>query len=113
MPQVYYANQHPNFPKGGKMSQYLDSLKVGDAITVKGPVSMGMGIVKGPVREPGHRQSKGCLGGLAGYALPYPGGHRLVLSADVLGIPSRPFLVQRPDLPFPIQRPHPGRLPCS
>ena len=26
--QVYFANVHPKFPNGGKMSQYLDSLKV-------------------------------------------------------------------------------------
>ena len=37
--QVYAANQHPAFPEGGKMSQYLDALKVGDSITIKGPVS--------------------------------------------------------------------------
>mmetsp|Transcript_31111 Transcript_31111/g.69120 ORF Transcript_31111/g.69120 Transcript_31111/m.69120 type:complete len:849 (+) Transcript_31111:85-2631(+) len=36
--KVYFKNQHPNFPEGGKMSQYLDSLQVGDEITVKGPV---------------------------------------------------------------------------
>ena len=26
--QVYFANVHPKFPEGGKMSQYLESLKV-------------------------------------------------------------------------------------
>ena len=26
--QIYFANVHPKFPKGGKMSQYLESLKV-------------------------------------------------------------------------------------
>jgi hypothetical protein len=31
-------NEHPNFPEGGKMSQHLDSLAVGDTIEVKGPV---------------------------------------------------------------------------
>lgn len=28
---------HPKFPEGGKMSQYLDSLKIGDSIDVRGP----------------------------------------------------------------------------
>jgi len=28
---------HPKFPDGGKMSQYLDSLIIGDTIDVRGP----------------------------------------------------------------------------
>ena len=36
--KVYRSNEHPKFPDGGKMSQHLDSLQVGDCITVKGPV---------------------------------------------------------------------------
>jgi len=36
--KVYRSNEHPKFPEGGKMSQYLDSLSLGDCITVKGPV---------------------------------------------------------------------------
>lgn len=32
------ANEHPRFPEGGKMSQHLDSLAVGDSMEVKGPV---------------------------------------------------------------------------
>ncbi|WIA41019.1 hypothetical protein OEZ86_004657 [Tetradesmus obliquus] len=36
--KVYRANEHPKFPEGGKMSQHLDSLAVGDSIEVKGPV---------------------------------------------------------------------------
>ena len=36
--KVYRANEHPKFPLGGKMSQYLDSLVLGDKITIKGPV---------------------------------------------------------------------------
>jgi cytochrome-b5 reductase len=28
---------HPKFPEGGKMSQHLDSLKIGDTIDMKGP----------------------------------------------------------------------------
>jgi cytochrome-b5 reductase len=35
--KVYKANVHPKFPEGGKMSQHLDSLKIGDAIEMKGP----------------------------------------------------------------------------
>ncbi|KAI7840579.1 hypothetical protein COHA_005732 [Chlorella ohadii] len=36
--KVYFANQHPRFPDGGKMSQYLDSLAIGDSIEAKGPI---------------------------------------------------------------------------
>ena len=35
--KVYKANVHPKFPDGGKMSQHLDSLKIGDVIEMKGP----------------------------------------------------------------------------
>jgi cytochrome-b5 reductase len=35
--KVYNAGVHPKFPDGGKMSQHLDSLKIGDAIDIKGP----------------------------------------------------------------------------
>ena len=35
--KIYKANVHPKFPEGGKMSQHLDSLKIGDTIDMKGP----------------------------------------------------------------------------
>jgi cytochrome-b5 reductase len=35
--KVYKANVHPKFPDGGKMSQYLDAMKLGDKIEVRGP----------------------------------------------------------------------------
>ncbi|EMP36818.1 NADH-cytochrome b5 reductase 2 [Chelonia mydas] len=35
--KVYYKNVHPKFPEGGKMSQYLDSMTVGDTIDFRGP----------------------------------------------------------------------------
>lgn len=28
---------HPKFPEGGKMSQYLNSLKIGDVVEFRGP----------------------------------------------------------------------------
>mmetsp|Transcript_218 Transcript_218/g.337 ORF Transcript_218/g.337 Transcript_218/m.337 type:complete len:894 (+) Transcript_218:112-2793(+) len=34
--KAYYPNER--FPKGGKMSQHLDSLKIGDTIDIRGPV---------------------------------------------------------------------------
>lgn len=35
--KVYKSGVHPKFPEGGKMSQHLDSLKIGDTIDMKGP----------------------------------------------------------------------------
>lgn len=34
--QIYRPNSQ--FPEGGKMSQHLDSLQIGDTIDIKGPV---------------------------------------------------------------------------
>ncbi|NWI67919.1 NB5R3 reductase, partial [Todus mexicanus] len=35
--KIYFKGVHPKFPDGGKMSQYLDSLKIGDTIDFRGP----------------------------------------------------------------------------
>jgi len=35
--KVYHANVHPKFPDGGKMTQHLESLSIGDTIDVRGP----------------------------------------------------------------------------
>ncbi|XP_056653455.1 NADH-cytochrome b5 reductase 3 isoform X1 [Monodelphis domestica] len=35
--KVYFKDSHPKFPAGGKMSQYLESLKIGDAVDFRGP----------------------------------------------------------------------------
>jgi len=35
--KVYFKNTHPKFPDGGKMSQYLEAMNVGDSIDVRGP----------------------------------------------------------------------------
>lgn len=35
--KVYFKNVHPKFPDGGKMSQHLESLKLGDPIKIRGP----------------------------------------------------------------------------
>ncbi|CAM0885067.1 unnamed protein product [Alopecurus aequalis] len=36
--KVYLKNEHPKFPHGGRMTQYLDSLQIGAYIDVKGPL---------------------------------------------------------------------------
>uniref|UniRef100_A0A158P9P8 Cytochrome-b5 reductase n=1 Tax=Angiostrongylus cantonensis TaxID=6313 RepID=A0A158P9P8_ANGCA len=35
--QVYFRNVNPKFPEGGKMSQYLEQMKIGDTIDFRGP----------------------------------------------------------------------------
>ncbi|XP_043083495.1 NADH-cytochrome b5 reductase 2 [Puntigrus tetrazona] len=35
--KIYYKNTHPNYPEGGKMSQYLNDMKIGDTIDFRGP----------------------------------------------------------------------------
>ncbi|XP_042560974.1 NADH-cytochrome b5 reductase 3 [Clupea harengus] len=35
--KIYYKNVHPKFPEGGKMSQYLESLRIGETIDFRGP----------------------------------------------------------------------------
>mmetsp|Transcript_4946 Transcript_4946/g.7231 ORF Transcript_4946/g.7231 Transcript_4946/m.7231 type:complete len:300 (-) Transcript_4946:125-1024(-) len=37
MIKIYKAGVHPKFPDGGKMSQHLDGLKVGDSVDLRGP----------------------------------------------------------------------------
>ncbi|KAB7499805.1 NADH-cytochrome b5 reductase 2 [Armadillidium nasatum] len=35
--KVYFKNVHPKFPEGGKLSQYLDAMKLGESIDIRGP----------------------------------------------------------------------------
>lgn len=35
--KVYHRNVNPKFPNGGKMSQFVDALNIGDKIAFKGP----------------------------------------------------------------------------
>ncbi|KAL1110476.1 hypothetical protein AAG570_008004 [Ranatra chinensis] len=35
--KVYKKNVHPKFPAGGKMSQHLDDLNIGDSVDIRGP----------------------------------------------------------------------------
>nr|XP_006642685.1 PREDICTED: NADH-cytochrome b5 reductase 2 [Lepisosteus oculatus] len=35
--KVYYKNMHKDYPQGGKMSQYLDNMNIGDTVDFRGP----------------------------------------------------------------------------
>ncbi|XP_057326908.1 NADH-cytochrome b5 reductase 2-like [Microplitis mediator] len=36
--KVYFKNVHPKFPEGGKLTQYIENMKLGEEIDVFGPV---------------------------------------------------------------------------
>ena len=46
--QVYFKDVHPKFPKGGKMSQYMNDMEIGDFLDFRGPE--GLLIYKGKGR---------------------------------------------------------------
>lgn len=69
--KVYKAGVHPKFPEGGKMSQHLDSLKLGDKILMKGPKGhlewLGQGNFKvKPLGKPKEVRHCDCIGMIAG-----------------------------------------------
>ena len=35
--QVYFKDVHPKFPEGGKMTQYLEAMDIGQTMDVRGP----------------------------------------------------------------------------
>ena len=35
--KVYFANVNPRFPEGGKLTQYMEAMNIGDSIPVRGP----------------------------------------------------------------------------
>jgi len=45
--KVYKGGVVDRFPDGGKMSQYMDTLKVGDQLTIQGPIGMNEYMGKG------------------------------------------------------------------
>ena len=71
--KVYMANVHPKFPDGGKMTQYLENLPLGDTIDVRGPSGLliynGKGVFdikedkKGPSKEVTVKQVSMIAGG--------------------------------------------------
>lgn len=36
--QVYWRNEHPRFPDGGKLSQFMEALHIGGEMDFKGPL---------------------------------------------------------------------------
>lgn len=70
--KIYFRNVHPKFPEGGKMSQYLEGLRVGDVIDFRGPGGLleykGTGVfaVQPDKKSPPETKSASSLGLIAG-----------------------------------------------
>ncbi len=64
--KVYFKGTDPEFPLGGAMSQHLDSLSVGDAVEVKGPLGHIEYLGKGAFELSGARASAKRLALIAG-----------------------------------------------
>jgi cytochrome-b5 reductase len=67
--KTYYKDEHPKFPDGGWLSQYMDKMKVGDELDFRGPTGAiiyeGQGVfsIRGEKRR---YQKIGCLSGGTG-----------------------------------------------
>jgi cytochrome-b5 reductase len=67
--KTYYKDDHPRFPDGGWLSQYMDAMKIGDELDFKGPTGMiiyeGAGVfnIKGEKRK---YEKIGCISGGTG-----------------------------------------------
>ena len=64
--KVYKGGAVERFPDGGKMSQYLDRLKVGDAVTISGPWGMNEYLGNGLLKVGKDTRSCARLGMMAG-----------------------------------------------
>jgi cytochrome-b5 reductase len=67
--KTYYKDEHPRFPDGGWLSQYMDKMKVGDELDFKGPTGKivydgdGVFIIRGEKRK---YKKVGCVSGGTG-----------------------------------------------
>jgi len=68
--KIYRANEHPKFPEGGKMTQHLDQLKIGDVVRMKGPLGklqyLGFGNFKEDKKDQVKKTQIGYLAGGTG-----------------------------------------------
>jgi NAD(P)H-flavin reductase len=72
--KVYFKNVHPRFPEGGKMSQYLESMKIGETIDAKGPLGDFTYEGKGNFtwkKQPRQCKQLSLIAGGTGISLPY------------------------------------------
>ena len=89
--KVYFKNVHPRFPEGGKMSQHLESMKIGDTIEAKGP--LGEFVYEGHgnfswMHKPRQCRQLSLIAGGTGISLPYQ------VASKVLSDPNDPTKVK-------------------
>lgn len=64
--KVYFAGVHPKFPEGGKLSQYMEAMKVGDMLKVKGPLGHFEYLGRGRFIQSGEEKSAKSIGLICG-----------------------------------------------
>lgn len=64
--KVYFAGVNPKFPDGGKMSQYMEGMEIGDNLKVKGPLGHFEYLGKGEFIVKGKKRSAKKLGFICG-----------------------------------------------
>lgn len=64
--KVYFPNKHPKFPEGGKMTGFLENMKIGDMIKAKGPLGHFEYVSRGQIVLNRRNLSAAKLGFIAG-----------------------------------------------
>ncbi|KAJ8259611.1 hypothetical protein GJAV_G00171440 [Gymnothorax javanicus] len=65
--KIYFKNVNPKFPEGGKMSQYLESLRLGDVVDFRGPGGFSRKFsVQPDKKSPGEIKTVSTVGLIAG-----------------------------------------------
>ncbi|XP_062842314.1 NADH-cytochrome b5 reductase 3 [Trichomycterus rosablanca] len=70
--KIYFKDTNPKFPEGGKMSQYLESLRLGDVVDFRGPGGLleykgdGQFGIQSDKKSPPEMKKAGTLGLIAG-----------------------------------------------
>jgi nitrate reductase (NAD(P)H) len=64
--KVYFANVHPKFPEGGKLSQYMEHMAIGDMLKVKGPLGHFEYLGRGRFINSGEERTMAKLGLICG-----------------------------------------------
>merc|ERR1719387_2193823 len=64
--KTYYKDEHPRFPDGGWLSQYMDAMKVGDSLDFRGPTGAIIYEGKGVFSIRGEKKTFKNIGCLAG-----------------------------------------------
>jgi NAD(P)H-flavin reductase len=64
--KTYYKEEHPRFPDGGWLSQYMDNMKVGDELDFKGPTGKIVYEGAGVFNIRGERRKYSKIGGITG-----------------------------------------------